>query len=98
MLPLMGDEDLDWLGDLRWNGYPHLTPVRDIASEEGRPNAAGAAPDSRLDELTRENESLRAKIDRLARLSQEFERRLRETGQAYEGALMEAESKMRTTV
>lgn len=92
------DPDLDWLSDLRWRGYPHLTPVRDIASEERSPKPAAAAepvPDPRVAELARENEDLRSRLDRLTALSGEFERRLREAGQAYEAALLEAESRLR---
>ncbi len=96
----MAEDDLEWLGDLRWKGYPHLVPMRDIASESPRGNgpaasAAAPEPDPRLAELARENETLRAKVERLAALAQEFERRLRDAGQAYEGALLEAESKLR---
>lgn len=96
----MAEDDLDWLGDLRWRGYPRLTPVRDISSEPERP-AAPTAPappataDPRLGELARDNEDLRARVARMARLGEEFERRLREAGQAYEGALLEAGSKLR---
>ncbi|MBI3564126.1 MAG: hypothetical protein HY079_02900 [Elusimicrobia bacterium] len=96
----MAEDDLDWLGDLRWRGYPRLTPVRDIASEPQRPAAAAAPapipdPDPRVAELARENEALRAKLERLTRLADEFERRLREAGHAYEGALLETESRLR---
>lgn len=96
----MSDPDLDWLGDLRWRGYPHLTPVRDISSEPERPAPPKAPaplplPDPRVGELAAENEALRAKLERLTRLAEEFDRRLREAGHAYEGALLEAESRLR---
>jgi hypothetical protein len=92
------DQDLDWLGDLRWKGYPHLQPVRDVVSAppaEPPPSSDKAAPDARLGALAAENEALRARIEALGRLSGDFERRLAESGTAYEGAVLEAESRLR---
>ncbi len=100
----MADKDPDWLGELRWQGYPRLDAVRDVASaleaeESGAPprakNRHEPAVDPRVQELARENESLRARIDALSRLSGEFERRLSEAGTSYEGAVLEAESRLR---
>ncbi|HXT01009.1 MAG TPA: hypothetical protein VN915_10065 [Elusimicrobiota bacterium] len=93
----MDDHDLDFLGDLRWQGYPRLEPVRDVVST---PPAAAAAPraqqpDPRVAELARDNESLRARIDALGRLAAEFERRLTEAGSNYEAALLEGDSRLR---
>jgi hypothetical protein len=98
MLRSVDDQDLDWLGDLRWKGYPRLQPVRDVASaptEEETPAPAAPAPDPRLAELAKENESLLARIDAMGRLAADFERRLSEAGAAYEGAVLEAESRLR---
>ena len=92
----MDDQDLEWLGELRWRGYPHLQPVRDVASAppaQAPPNEAVADP--RLAALAAENETLRARIDALGRLAAEFERRLSEAGAAYEGAVLEGESRLR---
>ena len=95
----MDDKDLEWLGDLRWRGYPHLQPVRDVAfipsTEEPPSPSVNPAPDPRLDELARENETLRARNEAMGRLAAEFERRLAEAGAAYEGAALEAESRLR---
>jgi hypothetical protein len=100
----MGNQDPDWLGELRWRGYPRLDAVRDVASEIEAEDAAPpprqpvrkeSAGDARVEELARENESLRARLEALARLSGEFERRLAEAGTAYEGAVLEAESRLR---
>ena len=94
----MDDQDLDWLGDLRWQGYPHLKPARDLVAppEGGPPPSPEKSPsDPRLDELARENEALRARIEGLSRLAGEFERRLSEAGAAYEGSVLEAESRLR---
>lgn len=95
----MDDQDLEWLGDLRWQGYPRLHPMRDVASAppaEGPPTPPVIPPpDPRLGELARDNEALRARIEALGRLAAEFERRLSEAGANYEGALLEAESRLR---
>jgi chromosome segregation ATPase len=90
----------DWLGDLSWQGYPRLAPIRDVAS------SADAAPDPaqrprkgwdvRAAALARENEALRAKIETLASLAAEFERRLSEAVSAYEGAALDSESARRS--
>lgn len=94
----MDDQDLEWLGDLRWRGYPHLLPVRDAvpsapAAEAPPPETPAADP--RLAEVSRENESLRARIEAMGRLAAEFERRLGEAGAAYESAALEAEARLR---
>jgi chromosome segregation ATPase len=96
----MAEHDPEWLGDLRWRGYPRLAPQRDIAGEEPvegvpPPPRPRKAADARVETLARENEALRAKIDALGRLSVEFERRLSETASAYEGAALESESARR---
>ena len=90
----MDDQDLDWLGDLRWQGYPHLKPASDLSAppEGERPSPAS---NPRLAELARENEALHARIEALSRLAAEFERRLSDAGAAYEGAVLEAESRLR---
>jgi len=93
------DHDLDFLGDLRWQGYPRLQPVRDVVASPP-PETAPAAPpsplpDPRVAELARDNEALRARIDGLGRLAAEFERRLAEAGSGYEAALLEAQSRLR---
>ena len=93
----MHDQDLDWLGDPRWQGYPHLTAVRDVASvpPDAEASRERPGPDPRAGVLAGENEALRARIEALGRLAQEFERRLAETGAAYEGAVLQAESRVR---
>ena len=96
----MDDQDLEWLGDLRWRGYPHLQPTRDVASASpseatAPPPSESRAADPRLGELARENETLHARIEALSRLAAEFERRLSEAGASYEGAVLEAESRLR---
>ena len=93
-----GSKDRGWLGELRWRGYPHIggpepapAPAKPAAPEA----PAGQRGDPRLEALARENEVLRAKLESLARLAGEFERRLAEAGAAYESAMMESESKLR---
>lgn len=92
------DENKDWLGDLSWQGYPRLAPVRDMANA---PEQASALPrprragDGRIEALARENEALRAKLDSLAGLAAEFERRLAEAASSYEGAALESDSARR---
>lgn len=86
------EKDLDWLGDLRWKGYPH--PLRESPVQE-TPKPPKPAVDPRLGELARENEALRARLEQMARLAPEFERRLSEAGASYEAAALEAESKLR---
>jgi hypothetical protein len=72
--------------------------VRDVASEP-EPDAEAAPPepksDARAGVLAAENEMLRARIESMSRLAPEFERRLAEAGAAYEGALLESESRLR---
>jgi hypothetical protein len=91
------DQDLDWLGDLRWQGYPHLRPASDLSAppEGEKPAPPEKSADPRLGELARENETLRARIEGMSRLAAEFERRLADAGGAYEGAVLEAESRLR---
>jgi chromosome segregation ATPase len=86
----VASKDPDWLGELRWQGYPR---------QETAPAKAGAAapvpPSNRIEQLARENESLRARLEQLGRLAGDFERRLAEAGTAYESAVIEAESRLR---
>jgi len=96
----MADPDLDWLGDVRWHGYPRLESLRDLGPDAGKGDvprraALQAGPDPRLTELARDNEALRARLEALTRLAAEFERRLSEAGTSYEGAVLEAESRLR---
>ena len=92
------DDPSDWLGDLRWMGYPRLTPARDMA---GAADETPAVPrprkiaDARVEALARENETLRAKIESLAGLISEFERRLSEAAASYEGTALESDSARR---
>ncbi|MFI5351150.1 MAG: hypothetical protein ACHQ2Z_16520 [Elusimicrobiota bacterium] len=91
----MDEQDLDWLGDLRWRGYPRLKSESEtFPSTEPAPRAS-PAPDPRLGELARENETLRSRLEAMGRLAAEFERRLSEAGASYEGAVLEAESRLR---
>ncbi len=85
------DESRDWLADLNWQGYPRLVPIHDAASDPDfpRPRKAGAV---RAETVARENEALRAKLDALTALASEFERRLSQAAQSYEGAALESES------
>ncbi len=101
----MANPDLDWLGDVRWRGYPRLESLRDLGPDAGmgeapaaRRDAPAAPPDPRLAELARDNESLRARLEALTRLSSEFDRRLSEAATAYEAAVLEAESRLRDAV
>ncbi|MDD5304320.1 MAG: hypothetical protein PHS14_14575 [Elusimicrobia bacterium] len=93
------DDSNDWLGNLSWQGYPRLAPVRDFASaaekapDAPRPRKGG---DVRVETLARENEVLRAKLDTLAGLAGEFERRLAEAASSYEGAALESDSARRS--
>ncbi len=92
------DEKSDWLGDLRWQGYPRLSPIRDIAAKSDElPNPRPRkGADVRAENIVRENEALRAKIDLLIRHTSDFERRLSDAGAAYEGAALEADSARRS--
>lgn len=87
----------DWLDDLRWQGYPKLQPVADLAGrvDPSDPALPPGTPlgGGRLEDLAKENELLRSRIDRLTRLAAEFERRLEEAGRRYEDALLEAEAR-----
>ena len=95
----MSDQDLKWLGDLRWNGYPRSRPTREVAlappSEKTAPTPSIQAPDARLTALARENGTLRATIADLGHLAAEFERLLAEAAASYESAAVEAESRLR---
>lgn len=95
----MADSDPDWLGELRWQGYPRPSPQRDVSTIPiDAPGAAPReknAPDPRLAGLSQENEALRGRIEALTRLAAEFERRLSEAGTACEVAALEAESRGR---
>ena len=91
-------EEIDWLGDLNWHGYPNLGPVRDAASAPAktaaRPPAKAAfakTTDPRLSELSRENDALRERLSQLSRLAPEFERRLAEAAAAWEDAALGSE-------
>lgn len=92
------DENADWLGDLRWQGYPRLAPVRDVAAKADELPAPRPRKDAdaRTENIVRENEALRAKIDLLVRHTADFERRLSDAGAAYEGAALEADSARRS--
>ena len=95
----LNEDSKDWLGDLSWQGYPRLAPVRDVAEDADQapePRRARKAGDGRVEALARENEALRAKVDSLSGLAAEFERRLAEAAQSYEAALLEAESARRS--
>lgn len=81
------DEDLDWIKELRWRGEP-----RPACGPVGP--AAPTPDDPRVGELMRRNEALLARLERLARLAPEFERRLQEAGAAYEARTLELESRL----
>ncbi len=98
---MASSKDPDWLGDLRWQGYPHLKPIADLAGRVDLrdpvvPPPSEAGPNPRLEDLAKENEALRARLDRLLRLALEFERRLEDAGRRYEDALLEAETRETT--
>lgn len=93
------DEPIDWLGDLRWQGYPRLEPIKDAftaAEDAPEPRKPRKGADARVETLARENEALRAKLESLAKMTSEFERRLADAGSAYEGAALESDSARRT--
>lgn len=92
------EESNDWLGELNWQGYPRLFPVRDIVSAVDKEPLAPRprkVSEVRVETLARENEALRAKIKTLASLVSEFERRLSDAASAYEGAALESDSARR---
>jgi len=95
----MADKDPDWLNELRWRGSPKIEPLRDFSSvaddAPASPRKTSAAPDPRLAELGRENESLRSRLDELLKLASEFERRMSDAGTAHDIAVMQAESRLR---
>lgn len=97
----LNKESNDWLGDLSWQGYPRLAPVRDTAGDPdpvpGTPRPRPSRePEGRADSLARENEALRAKLASFAGLATEFERRLAEAASSYEGAALESDSARRS--
>ena len=89
----------DWLGDLRWQGYPRLEAIRDMASEASAAPMPAPRPrrstDARDETLAKENEALRAKIESLSKFIFDFERRLSDAGTAYESAALESDSARR---
>ncbi|MEK7232724.1 MAG: hypothetical protein AAB268_02825 [Elusimicrobiota bacterium] len=100
------EDSNDWLGDLRWQGYPSLSPVRDIAgdidhlADVPRPLRKEGI---RLETLIREKEALRGELEAqririgtLSGLASEFERRLSDAASSYEGAALESESARRS--
>lgn len=92
------EEKADWLADVRWQGYPKLAPIKDVASapdEPGAPRPRRGA-DVRAETLARENEALRRKLEAMTAMVSEFERRMAEAASAYEGAALEAESARRS--
>jgi chromosome segregation ATPase len=95
------DDPRDWLGNLNWQGYPRLAPIRDVSSAAdevpGAPRPPRKGPDVRVETLARENEALRAKIENLAGLASEFERSLSGAASSYEGAALESDSARRST-
>ena len=86
------EDSNEWLGDLRWQGYPRLKPVRDIASEVEAGPMPRRQSGLRVETLARENEALRTKIESLVQLASEFERKLSEAGSAYEAVVEEYRS------
>lgn len=92
------EEPADWLGNLNWQGYPRLAPVRDLGSAADRDDVPRLRKggDVRIEAVVRENEALRAKIDALAGFASEFERRLSEAASSYEGAAFESDSARRS--
>ena len=92
------EEKADWLGDVRWQGYPKLAPMKDVAGRPDEPDAPRPrkGADVRVETLARENEALRRKLDSMSGLVAEFERRMAEAASAYEGASLEAESARRS--
>lgn len=90
----------DWLGDLRWQGYPRLEPRRGAESQDDAQSPPAPRPrkaaDARVEALARENEALRAKVESMTRLAVEFEKRLSQTASSYEDAALEADSNRRT--
>jgi len=99
------EESSDWLGDLNWQGYPRLAPIKDVASavdaepstprprRRGDMQAEAMSPDKAV--MIRENAALRGRLDALAGLTSEFERRLSEAAQSYEKAALDSESARR---
>lgn len=89
---------MDWLGELSWQGYPRLSPIRDVANAPETEAPPRSRKDSglRVEALARENEELRAKLATVAGLASEFERRLSDAASAYEGAALESDSARRS--
>lgn len=92
------EDSNDWLGELSWQGYPRLSPVRDMASAPEQPAVVRPRKgnDVRLETLARENEALRARVETMASLAAEFERRLSEAVSSYEGAALDSDSARRS--
>ena len=96
----MADSDPDWLGELRWQGYPRMAPQRDVSTlpqdAPAAPNKLGTlAANARLLELEQENAALRSRLEEMIKLSAQFERHLSEAGTAHEVAVMQAQSRQR---
>lgn len=98
------NEDLnDWLGNLSWQGYPRLSPIRDAASAADRaPEVPRARRADELEALKREKESLRAEAEALRSrvmtlksLASDFERSLSDAASSYEDAALEADAARR---
>jgi len=89
---------MEWLGELSWQGYPRLSPIRDLASapDAEAPPRPRKGSDLRVEALARENEELRAKLASVAALASEFERRLSDAASSYEGAALESDSARRS--
>lgn len=88
----MDEPESDWLGELRWRGYPRVEDEEPPARE---PRRTRVAVDSRADQLAGENAALRARLAAQSRLAAEFERRLAEAAAACEAADLEAQALLR---
>jgi hypothetical protein len=88
----MDEPESDWLGELRWRGYPRVEDEDPPARE---PRRAPVADESRAEQLAGENTALRARVAALTRLAAEFERRLADAAAACEAADLEAQERLR---
>jgi len=97
----------DWLGSLNWQGYPRLSPIRDVASAADKKDLDAPrqrrVDDVRVETLAKEKEALRAeaeslrtRIGTLSGLASQFERSLSDAAASYEEAALESDSKRRT--